>query len=289
AAVPGIKVTSTSGWHESASLKAKRFSGLGLDFYDWHSYKDNAEIPAASELGLDKPVILGECGPKTNKPDADYSLQGKNWRAYFEQARRGYAGVLTWSYGNPGSEENMVMVNKDHSWRAGARAIYEYSRGRLFPDAGPILLTDEEKADLPEINEAVNVLFSMANDPLLADAERLTGKLFISMVGQSGYYYPYLNPNFAKLRLQAVCKTLTDLGEFEVRQASSDPNASARADRLREIGKALLEKVSSPRLKALAPVARLITFSSGSGAATNSADKRFSPFGESIVNIHSEN
>jgi len=289
AAVPGIQVTSTSGWHEEASLKAGRFSGLGLDFYDWHSYKDNPVLPAASDLGLDKPVILGECGPRTNKPDADYAFQGKNWRAYFEQARRGYAGILTWSYGNPGSEENMVMVNKDHSWRAGARAIYEYSRGNLFPDAGPILLTDEEKADLPEINEAISILFSAANDRLLADPARVNGKLFISLVNQCRYYYPYLNPNFAKLRLRAVCKTLADLGDFEVRQASSDPDALGRTDRLREIGSAILAKITSSRLRTLAPVARLIAFTSSSGTTANSAVKRSSPFGESIINIRSDN
>ncbi|HQG27446.1 MAG TPA: hypothetical protein PLY73_02740, partial [Candidatus Ozemobacteraceae bacterium] len=108
-------------------------------------------------------------------------------------------------------------------------------------------------------------------------------------VNQCRYYYPYLNPNFAKLRLRAVCKTLADLGDFEVRQASSDPDALGRTDRLREIGSAILAKITSSRLRTLAPVARLIAFTSSSGTTANSAVKRSSPFGESIINIRSDN
>lgn len=147
-AVPGVKVTCSSGWHEYKNVKAGRFSGLGLDFYDWHSYKNEPDLPHARELKLDKPVIIGECGPKTQEPDQNYALQGKNWQAYLRQASKGYAGLLTWSYGKQGKASNFVMVNEDHSWRSGASFIYKATRGSMIPDAGPLMLTNAESRAL---------------------------------------------------------------------------------------------------------------------------------------------
>jgi hypothetical protein len=194
--VPGVRVTATSGWHGHKNLAAGRFSGLGLDFYDWHSYQDDPDIPHARDLKLDKPVIIGECGPKTETPDSGFRLQEKNWRNYCEVSRKGYAGLLTWSYGDPGKASNFVMVNSDHSWRAGAKVIFAYTRGEKIPDAGPLLLTDEERTALQAINRAVQEI----QNSLAANRPPELASTSWKKLGQRWKnYYPYLNPRYARL------------------------------------------------------------------------------------------
>ena len=51
AAVSGIKVTASSGWHAENNIK--RFVGLGLDFLDWHSYRNDGKLPLTSKLSLE--------------------------------------------------------------------------------------------------------------------------------------------------------------------------------------------------------------------------------------------
>ncbi len=211
---PGVKVTATSGWHEYENLKKGRFSGLGLDFYDWHSYRDDPQLPNARDLGLDKPVIIGECGPKTEKPDGQYSLQGTNWEKYCEQARKGYAGLLAWSYGNPGAGNNYVMVNEDHSWRAGANVIFRYTRGANIPDAGPLILSDEDEECLRVVNECVAIVLASGGPGSGSPSAALEWAKLVQFLKM---YYPYINPRYARLvfnRLSTVVGdvSLSDLG-----------------------------------------------------------------------------
>lgn len=71
------------------------WSGLGLDLYQFHWYDHfSAEEPfpwqRRSELGLDKPVIVGEVPTaNTNSSAPDYLLAAANG---------GYDGLLLWSY-----------------------------------------------------------------------------------------------------------------------------------------------------------------------------------------------
>ena len=259
AAVPGIKVTSTSGWHEAKSLKAGRFTGLGLDFYDWHSYRDDPVLPNARSLGLDKPVILGECGPKTEKPDSGFALQGKNWKKYLKEAQgKGYAGLLTWSYGNPGQDNNFVMVNADHSWRPGARMIFASTRGSVIPDAGPLMLTDEELLIRNAVNAAVKPVIAAGRDGALA-AQGSPLAAHIGWIARETWkYYPYLNERYSLISLQRAAEEVTCLGNWELR---SKTRSQARLDSLTRIANLMLTAVSKRKgLTSLSAIKRLALF-----------------------------
>ncbi|HNV70581.1 MAG TPA: hypothetical protein PKO06_12845 [Candidatus Ozemobacteraceae bacterium] len=239
AAVPGIKVTATSGWHEEKNVKAGRFSGLGLDFYDWHSYRDVPDLPHARTLGLDKPVIIGECGPKTQDPDAGYKLQWKNWWAYLAQARKGYAGLLTWSYGNPGGATNFVMVEADHAWRAGAKMIYQATRGAHIPDAGPLMLTDDETRSLEAVNRAMQPILQLAGRSSLPASGEAQTRLK-QLVKTTGMYYPYLNPKYAVVSFVRVSETLVAVIRHEQRVAGSE-----NLESLKQIGRDVLASIQT--------------------------------------------
>ncbi len=246
AAVPGIKVTCTSGWHEEKNVKAGRFSGLGLDFYDWHSYRDVPDLPHARTLCLDKPVIIGECGPKNQEPDAGYKLQWKNWWAYLAQARKGYAGLLTWSYGNQGEASNFVMVNADHSWRAGAKMIYQATRGSQIPDAGPLMLTDAEQRALDAVNAAMKPILQLSGTPSIPASGEAKNRLK-QLVKTTGMYYPYLNPRYASISLCRVSETLVAAIRHEQRVSGS-----GNLEPLKQIGRDVLMPIQSfPELSGL--------------------------------------
>ncbi|MBF0546557.1 MAG: hypothetical protein HQM08_19075 [Candidatus Riflebacteria bacterium] len=280
-AIPGIKVTSTSGYHEWNNLKAGRFSGLGLDFYDWHSYQDNPNFPDASTLGLDKPVIVGECGPKTMQSKGNYDFQGKNWKAYLEQARKGYAGILTWSYGNAGTDNNYVMVNADHTWRPGAKVIFDYANGELFPDAGPILLSDQGKIDLACVNEAVKPILNAAHDPIFVSGKTFIQQKIIKLANQVWNYYPYLNPKYARIQIERISGEITDLGDYEAR---TNPNEPDQIQNLQKLGSGVLEAVnSSQNLKSLSAVMNLQNFVN---TAPSAKEPSSNPFDSVLINAH---
>ncbi|PKQ27700.1 MAG: hypothetical protein CVT63_06595 [Candidatus Anoxymicrobium japonicum] len=100
------QVTSTSGWHDWNNVMNGKFSGLGLDFYDFHVYDSAGYIPEYSTLNLDKPAILGEYGQKQNT-SWDDTLQNDATRNFLTNCRnKGYdAGSLIWTYGYAGSTE----------------------------------------------------------------------------------------------------------------------------------------------------------------------------------------
>lgn len=89
----------------------KFWSGLGLDFYDFHWYSwatqwFNPAIKPSSDLGLDKPVIIGEMMPN---PGADPNLKDSSGtlltthRQVLEKIyTNGYAGYLPWAWTDPG-------------------------------------------------------------------------------------------------------------------------------------------------------------------------------------------
>ena len=85
-----------------------QFQGQGLDFYDFHEYKDDPTvassnpdyfpvIPPAASLNLDKPIIIGECGQlSTTYSD---SIQSNCILKFLSSAQtNGYSGVLPWDY-----------------------------------------------------------------------------------------------------------------------------------------------------------------------------------------------
>ncbi|UVI31989.1 glycoside hydrolase family 5 protein [Paenibacillus spongiae] len=119
-------VTSTSGWHNWRNIAAGKFSGLGLDFYDFHDYRDDGELPDAASLGVDKPVLLGEYGQSTDAWDDE--IQKNAAARFLANARsKGYAGALIWNYGHPGSKEIHTMLGPDGSHRAVAEVLRNFN------------------------------------------------------------------------------------------------------------------------------------------------------------------
>lgn len=273
-AIPGIRVTCTSGWHEYKNVKAGRFSGLGLDFYDWHSYKDEPDLPHARELKLDKPVIIGECGPKTQEPDENYSLQGKNWNAYLVQARKGYAGLLSWSYGNQGTASNFTMVNEDHSWRSGAKFIYQATRGALIPDAGPLMLTDAEAKALKTLNNALQTVIDL-KDNSNPRTLNIAQKRLVWLGNETAKYYPYVNPRYAVFSFTRALDEISSAGEWELRTRTN--GFAERTAELQKIGAALLDQEGSIKSARLVQAtARLADFLKRDPASKDTS--KVSPF-----------
>lgn len=101
ARVPWLRVTASAGWHTAVDdLVARRFSGLGLDFYDLHLYNDTGEIPRAASLrylsiATRRPIVLGEFGQR--KEARDDALQTRITGAFLRNARAwGFKGALAW-------------------------------------------------------------------------------------------------------------------------------------------------------------------------------------------------
>lgn len=255
--IPGIKVTCTSGWHEYKNLKRGKFSGLGLDFYDWHSYKNNPDLPHARELKLDKPVIIGECGPKTQEPDKDYALQGKNWDLYLAQARKGYAGLLTWSYGDQGKESNFVMVNQNHSWRAGAKFIYKATRGSMIPDAGPLMIGKNEMQILSILNQALKQVIALGKP--YSSAMNSAQKRLAWLGNETKKFFPYINPRYAVTSFIRALNQVTLVGEWELRNRPK--GYVTRVFMLQQIGSELLAQSKDISfIKKYSAVSRLESF-----------------------------
>ncbi len=101
ARLPWLRVTASAGWHTAVDdLTARRFSGLGLDFYDLHLYNDTGAIPRAASLrylsaSTRRPIVLGEFGQA--REARDDALQARTTRAFLANARAaGFAGALAW-------------------------------------------------------------------------------------------------------------------------------------------------------------------------------------------------
>jgi hypothetical protein len=99
---PRRLVSCGSGWHSFENIKAGIYSGLELDFYDFHVYRNDGRLPPVRELGVDRPVLIGEFNQDNQKEVEDDALQRRAVEAFLRGARDGgYAGALFWDYGHP--------------------------------------------------------------------------------------------------------------------------------------------------------------------------------------------
>lgn len=121
-----ILVSCGSGWHNEENVAAGLYSGLGLDFYDYHKYDDTGSLIAANSLPQDVPTIIGECGQSTSKWDD--SIQDSAIKSFMNNAwNNGYAGILFWRYSYPGDSEIHNFVNNNSSWRPVCYSVQEFS------------------------------------------------------------------------------------------------------------------------------------------------------------------
>jgi len=111
---PQRLVSCGSGLHGWQNVKAGKFSKLGLDFYDYHVYDDAGNLPAAKELHVDRPILIGACAQISKKADND--LQAKSDLAFLSNAQKqGYAGALLSEYGkDPESFVTLLDMDGKH-------------------------------------------------------------------------------------------------------------------------------------------------------------------------------
>jgi len=123
-----VPVSAGSGWHDWHNLDKGHYDGLGFDFLDAHVYLDTWNLPPAASLAS-LPVIIGECGQKTEAWDD--ALQLAATRACFSQAvEGGYRAALSWYYDYTGSQNHLAHKNPDGSWRPVGALFSEYAGAR---------------------------------------------------------------------------------------------------------------------------------------------------------------
>jgi hypothetical protein len=124
-------VTSSSGWHSYNNLQKGYFYGLGLDFYDFHEYRDDGYLPDCSTLNADKPVILGEYGQSSSiRNDTTQNTAASNFLINVRD--KGYAGSLIWCYDYPGSTDVHCLLQTDGTWRPVCNTLKNFN-----PDTTP--------------------------------------------------------------------------------------------------------------------------------------------------------
>jgi hypothetical protein len=97
---------------------------------DYHTYDDSPSIPAADSLGVNVPVVIGECGQSSSLWDDD--VQYSAVRECFAQAETGgYMAALSWYYNYAGSENPYTHLNPDGTWRRVGDAFEEFSSSEL--------------------------------------------------------------------------------------------------------------------------------------------------------------
>ncbi len=235
-AVPGIKVTATSGWHEHKNLG--RFKDLGLDFLDWHSYQDDGKLPHVNELDLGGlPCVLGECGPK--KKERDDTLTAKNWQTYFSEAwNKGYAGVLSWSFGTPGEDTNFTMYNNDMSARAMVAPFTRFAQAHAA-EIGPRHLTGADKAIVAAACGAAYVIMTETNKATFMQYVGNTSAIAL----RAGY--PYRTPAIALARLDTLSRDLDLRGRTLLSLAAANPASLPAATAVQAQARKCLEAIAN--------------------------------------------
>ncbi len=100
-----------------------RFGGVGLNYYEYHTYTDSPNLWTIGSAGaypsIDKPIILGEYGPSTT---GNTALQTTVTDTFINQEQaRGWAGSLAWKYDATGADSYTIVTGigawKDPAWK----------------------------------------------------------------------------------------------------------------------------------------------------------------------------
>ncbi|MFB3896800.1 MAG: cellulase family glycosylhydrolase [bacterium] len=128
-------VSCGSGWHSYQNLLSGLYTDLGLDFYDFHEYRDDGYISNYSVLSTaleGKPCILGEYGQAygtwndDTQNNADTNFINNAWN-------NGYAGCLVWQYNYPGATEVHTLINSNGSWRPVCYTMRNFAMTHAVP------------------------------------------------------------------------------------------------------------------------------------------------------------
>jgi Cellulase (glycosyl hydrolase family 5) len=128
---PKRLVSCGSGWHGGGgNIKAGRYSGLGLDFYDLHEYRNDGYLPSVQDLGVSLPVLVGEFGPDYKAKDEE--VQTRAVENFLLNARNGgYAGTAYWDYQYPAVDVGahyltILKGNGSAAWSPAAYTLRDF-------------------------------------------------------------------------------------------------------------------------------------------------------------------
>ncbi len=93
------------------------YIGTGLDFYDFHRYSTEGELPAVWELGMDRPVLLGEFSAEDKDAWDDDKLCSAVTKFLENVKNKGYAGALYWCYGGPENKPSCMDLTRGNGNR----------------------------------------------------------------------------------------------------------------------------------------------------------------------------
>ncbi|WP_428324674.1 hypothetical protein [Nitrosopumilus sp.] len=121
------------GFQESSTIK--RFKDeleSAVDFFDFHRYDDDGNLPSYQSLGISKPCIIGECGQESH--DVNDQMQEDAVMTFLENAKsNGYEGCMPWRYGYANYTDDYdrwnFMVNPDGTHREVVGKIREFVNG----------------------------------------------------------------------------------------------------------------------------------------------------------------
>ncbi len=128
---PTRLVSCGSGWHGPANIKNGLYSKLGLDFYDFHEYRNDGYLPRVSDLNVDRPVIIGEFNQDNQKEIHNDRVQNDAVAAFLRNARDGgYAGAIVWYYDHPGTKKesflSILQGNGSADWRPACYTLRDF-------------------------------------------------------------------------------------------------------------------------------------------------------------------
>jgi len=130
----------STGFQHYQTLMDNKEALKDLDFYDYHEYNDDGTLIPYSNLGLEKPCIIGECGQKDEKYDD--KIQSNAVIGFLKNSwKNGYAGCLIWNYNYKGydvedANNRYSLIKSNGEWRKACNTLVSFSkklRKRMLP------------------------------------------------------------------------------------------------------------------------------------------------------------
>ena len=129
-AISTVNIKASCGFQSYQTLINSK-DQLDLDFYDYHEYNDDGYLVPYSNLTLDKPCIIGECGQKSVKYDDD--IYDKVVAKFLDNSwKNEYVGCLIWCYNCKDSDVNdsnnrFSLLTSDGKWRRACYALVDFN------------------------------------------------------------------------------------------------------------------------------------------------------------------
>ncbi len=130
-AIHTVNIKTSCGFQRFQTLLDSKDDLKHLDFYDYHEYNDDGDLVSYSNLTLDKPCIIGECGQKSEKYDDE--IYDKTVVNFLNNSwKNGYAGCFLWYYNYKGYDVNdsnnrYSLITSDGKWRRACYLLPEFN------------------------------------------------------------------------------------------------------------------------------------------------------------------